>query len=235
MKKKIITYCCSLLILLSQTAYASVVLERTRVIYPADKARVALQLVNQSEDAALVQSWIDEGDIQSTPETTTAPFVVIPPITKIAAQGGVQLKIEQLKNTLPQDRESVFYLNVIDIAPKPKNETNQSRLQFALQTRIKLFYRPASLEKATKNIAQQIKITKQGNQFVITNPTAYFFTISKIYTDNHEQQPLTNAVMIAPFSSQQVEYQNSNLLKQNITVLYIDDDGNFLEDKKIIN
>ena len=73
------------LLLLSHQTHASLILKGTRIIYPGDKERISIQTVNDSEQASLIQSWIDEGDIHSTPETTKAPFIVTPPVAKIAA------------------------------------------------------------------------------------------------------------------------------------------------------
>ncbi|WP_180821372.1 fimbria/pilus periplasmic chaperone, partial [Vibrio parahaemolyticus] len=57
---------------------------------------------------------------------------------------GSQVKIQALPDiaALPQDRESVYYFNLREIPPRSK-EANV--LQIALQTRIKLFYRPKAL------------------------------------------------------------------------------------------
>lgn len=41
-------------------AHAGIVIYGTRVIYPAEKKEVVVQLVNQGEQASLVQSWIDD-------------------------------------------------------------------------------------------------------------------------------------------------------------------------------
>ncbi len=49
-------------------------------------------------------------------------------------------------NALPQDRESLFYLNVREIPPKPDKP---NVLQLAMQSRIKLFYRPAAIVPET--------------------------------------------------------------------------------------
>ncbi|EIX2933804.1 fimbria/pilus periplasmic chaperone, partial [Salmonella enterica] len=38
-------------------AHAGIVIYGTRVIYPAEKKEVVVQLVNQGEQASLVQSW----------------------------------------------------------------------------------------------------------------------------------------------------------------------------------
>ncbi len=51
-------------------------------------------------------------------------------------------------SVLPKDRESVFWFNVLEVPPKPDAATvaNQSLLQLAFRTRIKLFYRPEALK-----------------------------------------------------------------------------------------
>ncbi|MEQ5347123.1 molecular chaperone [Proteus sp. WDL240414] len=220
--------------LITHFTHASVVLERTRLILSTNKSIISLQVFNRSEQPTLIQSWVDEGNIASTPETTTAPFIVIPPMAKITANGGLQLKIQQLENRLPKDRESVFYLNVLDIAPKPENKENLSTLQLALQPRIKLFYRPAQLKLTTEDVLKKIGITHNGEYLEINNPTAYYFTISKIYFDDKEEL-LTNAIMVAPFAKQHIQYQKQADMNQVITVIYIDDDGNYQQDKKNIH
>lgn len=236
MKKTLLLLSTLLLILVVGHCYASVVLERTRIIFPANKNSISLQLFNDSEQSTLIQSWIDEGDISSTPETTTAPFIVMPPMNKIASQGGMELKLRQLDNTLPNDRESVFYLNVLDIAPKPKNTSNSNTLQLALQTRIKLFYRPIQLNGNANTVFQSIQITKNGQYLEITNPTGYFFNISKLYLNNSEDKPLLDVAMIAPFTKKKIEYSSFPIERESIlTIVYIDDDGNYVQGSKAIN
>lgn len=49
-------------------AHAGIVIYGTRVIYPADKKEVLVQLMNQGNRSSLVQSWIDDGDSSLPPE-----------------------------------------------------------------------------------------------------------------------------------------------------------------------
>ncbi|MBO1929381.1 fimbria/pilus periplasmic chaperone [Providencia rettgeri] len=49
-------------------------------LFSSDKKSVRIQLTNYSEQATLTQSWVDEGNPDSTPETTNAPFM--PPSLK---------------------------------------------------------------------------------------------------------------------------------------------------------
>ncbi len=54
-------------------AHAGIVIYGTRVIYPADKKEVLVQLMNQGNRSSLVQSWIDDGDSSLPPEKIHVP------------------------------------------------------------------------------------------------------------------------------------------------------------------
>lgn len=113
------------------SAQAGIVITGTRVIYPSDKEFVSVQLTNVGEQIALVQSWIDDKDIITDPTTTKAPFIVTPPITTIEASRGQSLRvIFNQKQKLASDRETLFWLNVLDIPAKP--EAGKNYLQFAI-------------------------------------------------------------------------------------------------------
>lgn len=126
-------------------ATANVVIIGTRVIFLAEQKSVNVQLQNSSSDPALVQSWLDRGDINSRPNSIQVPFLVTPPVVRIEPNAGQTLRVVFIgKENLPQDRETLFYLNVLDVPPKPKAEDlGTNYLQFAIRSRIKFFYRPA--------------------------------------------------------------------------------------------
>ncbi|STZ23008.1 Chaperone protein fimC precursor [Morganella morganii] len=157
-----------ILLLCIQVGYAGVVINTTRVIFPGNQENTEIQLTNSGDMPSLVQSWVDEGDINSSPETSSAPFMVVPPVTRIAGSGGQQLKIRVLKNNLPRDRESVFYLNVVDIPAK--TATTGNTLQFALRTRIKLFYRPDDLLQPPDAVPEQISASLSGETLILKTP-----------------------------------------------------------------
>lgn len=76
-------------------AHAGIVIYGTRIIYPAEKNEVLVQLMNQGERSSLVQSWIDDGDMSLSPEKIQVPFLLTPPVAKVAAKSGQQLKIKK--------------------------------------------------------------------------------------------------------------------------------------------
>ena len=66
----------SSLLLLAEWASASVIIDGTRVVYPQKAREVTVQLHNTGDSPSLVQSWVDEGDKDATPDTTSAPFII---------------------------------------------------------------------------------------------------------------------------------------------------------------
>jgi P pilus assembly chaperone PapD len=83
--------------------------------------------------------------VQNQPEKDSAPFIVLPPIVRIEPGKGQSWRLVFNGSRLPQDRESLFWFNLLDIPPEPKNGTAINYLQLAIRSRIKLFYRPAGV------------------------------------------------------------------------------------------
>ncbi|HGF6562262.1 molecular chaperone [Providencia sp. PROV188] len=222
-----------ILLLLSSQTHASLMLKKTRLIYLSDQKSANIQAINDSEHASLVQSWIDEGNIHSTPETTEAPFIVTPPVTKIAAHDGTQLRIRFIGGDLPQDRESVFYLNVLDISPKPQNKEGMNIIQLALQIRIKVFYRPAALANGIESFINNVSALHSESQLSIKNPTPYFLNISQLYYENNQNTPIAKSIMIPPYSTEKLE--GSHRQNGKLIAVYINDQGGLVTHALSVN
>lgn len=77
------------------------------------------------------------------------------------------------------DRETLFFYNMREIPPAPDKSSDHAILQVAIQSRIKLFWRPAALrKKAGEKVELQLQVSQQGNQLTLKNPTAYYLTIA---------------------------------------------------------
>ncbi|HDF2329120.1 TPA: molecular chaperone [Morganella morganii] len=213
--------------------YAGVMINTTRVIFPGNQDNTVIQLTNSGEIPSLVQSWADEGDINSSPETTGAPFMVVPPVTRIAGGGGQQLKIRITDNSLPHDRESVFYLNVVDIPAKTAATGNT--LQFALRTRIKLFYRPDDLPLPPDDVPEQISVSLSGETLILNNPSPYYFTLSALVSGGDNTPSHISTVMLAPYSESRVAYTGNLSAGGSVTLISIDDKGHSVRTEKTLN
>jgi chaperone protein PapD len=161
--------------LLAPQAQAAIALDRTRVIFDGDQKSVSLNISNQNKQLPyLAQGWLEDeqgNKIQS-------PLAVLPPVQRVEPGKPSQVKIQALPATklLPQDRETVYYFNLREIPPK---SDKPNTLQIALQTRIKLFYRPAAIavQKNADPAQEQLTLSRQGDKYVVNNPTPYYVTI----------------------------------------------------------
>lgn len=50
----------------------------TRIIYPAQKKDITVQLMNDGKRSSLIQAWIDNGDTSLPPEKLQVPFIMTP-------------------------------------------------------------------------------------------------------------------------------------------------------------
>jgi chaperone protein EcpD len=172
--------------LCANLAHASVTISGTRVIYPADSNEVTVKLSNDSNVPALVEAWIDDGDSKAAPEKVDVPFNIAPQLFRIEAHKNQSLRIVYTGEALPQDRESVFWLNTLDIPPKPKQEGDRNVLQFAVRTRIKLFFRPTKLggspeEAAAKLVCSRVLNDKSGKLTLrCQNSSPYHISVSEL-------------------------------------------------------
>jgi P pilus assembly chaperone PapD len=212
------------LLLATGSSWANIVINGTRVIYPEKSKEVIVQLVNNGDDPSLVQSWIDNGDINSTPETARVPFLLSPPVVKVSGHNGQQLRIKKLPAALPDDRESVFYLNVLDIPPVPENLKNQNTVQLAIKSRIKLFYRPSSLRGSLDDALAKMEIRSEGREIQLVNNSPFHITVANMATSGKELL-LNDAVMVNPFSQASASAKRLVAKGQTIQVKYVDDLG----------
>lgn len=219
MKKLLLTLlCCAA----AWPACATIVIYGTRVIYPAERQEITVQLANRGDKTSLIQAWIDEGDPRIAPEAVNAPFLLTPPIATIAAGNGQQLRIRSLPNALPQDRESLFYLNVVDIPPdNPARSGNL--LKLAMQNRIKLFYRPQGVETLNQKTFSQVFARHHTQGITLDNRSANHITITKLAAGK-QTQLLDDTLMLAPFSQQQISTP-AIAGASALTITYLNDDG----------
>ena len=223
---------------LASIGHAEIILHGTRVIYPSDAREVSLQLSNNGTTPSLVQAWIDDGNSKSTPDESNVPFIITPPISRIEPTKGQTLRITALPNAsqLNQNKESIFWLNVLDIPPKPegKKQVNNEPLpnnflQLAIRSRIKFFYRPANLKENIDTFSEKIQWVKNGETLLIKNPTPFYITMSSIFQEvNHQKiDLLKQGLMLSPFSEDQIKLKNSNIT--NMSFVYINDYGGRIE------
>ncbi len=83
----------SLVIFCSQSIFAGVTIDGTRIIFPSNAKSISVQLRNGLSTPALVQTWIDNGDIDQIPNADQIPFVLTPPLSRVEPNRGQIIRI----------------------------------------------------------------------------------------------------------------------------------------------
>lgn len=185
----------SIFVVMSQPALANVVVGGTRLVYEASKKEASISVVNQSNNSVyLVQSWIENG---AETRVGKAPFVITPPLFRLDPSQENLLRVIHLDGALPQNRESLYWLNIKAIPSTKKNGGNE--LLIAVKNRLKLIYRPSALSSKIANEAyKSVHFSRQGSQLVVKNPTPYYISFYKIKVGHAE---IKDAGTVSPESS----------------------------------
>lgn len=200
-------------------ALASIVITGTRVIYPSDAKEVSVKLNNAGKQPVLIQSWIDRGDADAKPESIKVPFILTPPINRVEASKGQTLRISYTGEVLPTDKESVFWLNVLEIPAKNQVRTADNYLQMAFRSRIKFFYRPVGLQGDANDAANVVSWTGKGSSLLANNPTPYYVSLVTLSVNGRKIE----GSMIAPYSTLSVKLPGN--AGNKITGEYVNDYG----------
>jgi P pilus assembly chaperone PapD len=225
---------------MSSPLLAGVVIENTRVIYPAQDREVAVKLSNDEKTTPLlIQAWIDEGNTEHAPDQLKVPFLLTPPVFRLDPGKGQALRIIYLKDKpLPADKESVFWLNVQEVPPTSKAAKGEERnlLQLAYRTRIKLFFRPKGLKSAVNDAPEQLrwKQITEGSEHLLQaeNPTPYYISFESValVVDGKEIQSEGAAqMMVAPGATQRFPLKDVPAgAKLGVRFTNIDDYGQYV-------
>ena len=162
---------------MSHSSHAAIGLDRTRVIFDGGKDATSVNITNNNPQLPyLAQGWIED----EQGNKITSPLIVLPPVQRLEPGKKSQVKVQALPavKSLPQDRETVYYFNLREIPPRSDKANS---LQIALQTRIKLFYRPASIVPSQQERSdpwqKQLILTREADDFQVNNPTPYYITL----------------------------------------------------------
>lgn len=180
---------------------AAMTIGGTRIIFPGNQKEQSVRMNNKGKKPALVQVWIDDGDLKADLNTVNLPFVITPPVFRVEPGKGQSVRLIYNGAALPADRESVFWFNMLEVPPLHKEMANVDRLELAFRTRIKLFYRPASLLSSGTAQVEKVQWELAENKGInVTNPTAYYLSFDSAALQNATRVSELETDMIAPFS-----------------------------------
>lgn len=197
------------LCLMSGGANAGIIASATRVVFNQGDNEKSLMLVNTNAYPVMVQTWVDDGDVNPAPELSHAPFVPLPSVFSMQPGTVRGLRVIYGGQPLPTDRETVFWLNLYEIPPsQPITPPLKTRVTLAMNTQMKIFYRPKGLASQAKSAPDKITFTLKRSgkrhELICKNDSAFYLSFARLTvrlgnTDYPVRQE--SDMMTAPFSS----------------------------------
>lgn len=193
------------LVLCAAQAHAGIVISGTRVVFPGNEHEVTIKITNEGTSPVLVQAWVDSGAQNASPTNIDVPFTLTPPLFRLEAGKGQTLRMMHGGEPMPTDKESLFWLNVLEVPPKAAAE-DANKLQLAFRTRIKVMYRPADLPGSANEASQRLTWAIQqaeDGKYVLqaTNPTPYVVNVGSVALKSGWQSYDAGAGYILPGST----------------------------------
>ncbi|HFK4760014.1 TPA: molecular chaperone [Citrobacter farmeri] len=188
------------LVTFSGSVHSSLTLNADRLIYSEKEGDATVTIHSNEDRAYLVQSWLDAGD---SAKVKKLPFVVTPPLFRLAPKSDNVIRIVYLGDGLPTDRESLFWLDVKGVPGLNEEESKvENRMVLAINNRIKFFFRPQGLKGDPGEAVKALNWSTSGKTVVVKNASPFNLVLSKIIIDK-ESIPVSvveNNTVIFPFS-----------------------------------
>ncbi|MGL5214277.1 MAG: fimbrial biogenesis chaperone [Aeromonas hydrophila] len=226
MKKSLFYFVLFVSVFNSTSLYANIIINGTRFIYVENEKEITVKLTNKSNNAVLIQSWIDNGDPDEHADNIRTPFVITPPITKINKGLSQTLRISKSSSEHLENIEKVFYLNVLEIAAQNANEQNKDRnkLQLAFRSRMKLFLRPVALKNGSEEAFSSLSWMCSKNSCKVKNNSLYHVSLVSISFNNSSDK--IAADLLFPLSTMDFNVPKAQYTSiKSVTYTYINDWG----------
>lgn len=201
--------CAMLMALATSPAHAQLAVLGTRHIYHAEEKSLTISTRNSGPRPILVQIWMDEGDRDADPSRVSVPFVITPPVLRMDANEHVAITVKHTGESLPADRESLYWINFLNIPARDSNEPNVLKLSHRF--RMKVLYRPPGLAGSASQAVDALRWTyREGGmadkpaEIRISNPSAYYVVLVGVEVQTKSEVVSLEAMTVAPWDTARV-------------------------------
>lgn len=177
-----------------EAALGSVSLSGTRLVFDGRFNQASIEVRNRGGREVLLQVWLKNGQQNDDAAVDEAlPFVVTPHLVQLAAQGREQLRLLYQGVGMPEDRESLLHLYVLEI---PRRAEGAQQLNIAVRQRINVFYRPPGLAGDPALAPESLLWERSDRQSLrLRNPTPFYAALQDVRLDGIQ---LSDYLLLAP-------------------------------------
>lgn len=196
------------------TAPKNIQLERSRIVIDNGQNEGSFGIKNNLDTAVLINSWVEDFRGQKI-----KTFLTSPPVFRLMPQKEARIRITQTK-TLPQDRESVFYIAVQGLPAS--TEKYQNTMHIVLQQRFKLFYRPKGIPEDSHDAADALQWSYSNGKLSVKNPSKVSVSLAHIL---FEKNNLDIKVTVLPYEEAHWTLKRRPTKLDGFSFVFIDEYG----------
>ncbi|CCK11939.1 Periplasmic fimbrial chaperone [Cronobacter sakazakii 680] len=209
-------------VMATQQAFAAIALDRTRVVYNGEEKSISLGISNENKNLPyLAQAWIEDAHGNKI----TSPLNALPPVQRVEAGAKSQVKVQASPAiaSLPQDRETLFLFQPANSAAQQTEHAANCSADPHQTVLPSESYRARNAGGAGR-LGGKVTLTRQGDKFMVNNPTPYFLTIVEGATGVKGKTVGFEPVMVSPKSSATIE-ASAAAFGNNPVLTYVNDYG----------
>ncbi|MEY1424422.1 molecular chaperone [Morganella morganii] len=212
-----------------------------RYVYQeSSKNGISITLSNNTAIPYLIETWVSGTEENAflpaeNIKEDKAPFIILPPLKKLESHHSYSWVIRRTGNevngkTLPQDRESLFWIGMKAIPAENKSDSDGISFKISPEFYFKLLYRPSAIENITlADIEDKLVVKQNKNMLTLENPTPLFVTFDKLMAGNTELKDGNALITVEPFSSKDIVLPAGN---ENDVITWQINDENLFELEK---
>ncbi|NWA01340.1 fimbrial biogenesis chaperone [Pseudomonas gingeri] len=199
-----------LLLMLSLAAsgavQATVSLSGTRLVFDGRFTDVSIEARNQGRQEVLLQAWLEARD-DSGARSNDLPFVLTPPISRLAPDGRQALRLMYEGRGMPTDHESLLHLYVMEI---PRTRPGDGQLSIAIRQRINVLFRPPGLAGDPALTPERLRWVLEPDasgvpRLKVENPTTFHAALLSLELAGEQgSQPLGDDLLVPPGEHREV-------------------------------
>jgi P pilus assembly chaperone PapD len=190
MSKKSLWSLAMALMCLTPAALSGVQIGGTRLVYDGNNKMATISVTNPDDRPYLIQSWVTSQEDKDDDDDT---FITTPPLFRLEPNSQNSVRVIYSGNTLANDQESVYWLNIKIIPTSNRQATND--LVITVKNKMKLFYRPAELSGDPALAFTKLKFRQRNGQLAVFNPTPYSVSLYDLTVNG---STMTRPPMVLP-------------------------------------
>lgn len=227
-------------VLIDKTSYAGVIIQGSRIIYNENSKSVDVRVNNPDDIPYVIQNWFDNGNDNSKPDDKVdVPFITTPSVSRIEPNSAQVVRVIGTgTSSLPKDRESVYWFNLLQIPPNNLPSRNGSNaILLVVKSRIKLFFRPSGIGSPSSELVNTLSVNivrnkNSGYSLEIKNPSPWFVSMASVVLNVKNKKINLEPVMVKPYGSETLEIDRakiSSIKQAKVIIQIINDQGAYID------